>query len=74
LWDISSVRETSGKEWVFIEIASSPIFLAEKLIQLERAIRYLPIIDSEFHPAALVVSMNGQEEQARKAMDFIHIS
>jgi hypothetical protein len=59
--------------WVFIEITQGPQFLVHKLWQLERAVQLLPQVSMDFEPLSLVVLLNGEEQDARKAIDLIKI-
>lgn len=60
-------------KWVFAELTLSSDMLAQKLFQLERAVRFLPLLDPKFTPAALCVLMNGEERDAVTAVDLIRI-
>jgi len=60
-------------EWIFIEIAESPTVLPQKLYQLERATRFIPEIDPQIKPKALVVLLNGLEGEAQFAIDNVSV-
>jgi hypothetical protein len=63
----------SGK-WVLLEISDSPHHLAHKLFQLERALHLLPTAVNDFLAAdvgALVVLLNGDREEAVRAVNFV---
>ena len=60
-------------KWVFVELTESPYLLPQKLFQLERAVRLLPLIDNQYRPEALCVLMNGDKNIADMALDLIRI-
>ena len=61
-------------KWVLIEISQSPMYLAHKLYQLERAIRLLPDSVSDFKledVGALVIISSGKLEETVKAVSYL---
>jgi hypothetical protein len=77
---VSDLHNKTNKEeltltdkWVFVELTESPYLLSQKLFQLERAVRFLPLIDNQYRPEALCVLMNGDKQIANRALDLIDI-
>ncbi len=64
---------TLTDKWVFVELTESPYLLPQKLFQLERAVRLLPLIDNQYRPEALCVLMNGDKHIAEMAINLIRI-
>jgi len=72
LYPLTEMKEESlTDKWVYIEITASPALLLQKLFQLERAVRLLPLIDPTFKPEALCVLMNGDEKVAKNAISLV---
>ena len=65
--------EFTGTEWIFVEITQGPQFLLQKLWQLERALYILSYFNTPITPSSLVVLLNGEEQEARDAIDLIKI-
>eukprot|EP01036_Dinobryon_divergens_P034163 gene34163-44136_t len=65
--------ESMDGKWVYVEISQGPQFLLQKLWQLERAVRILPPLDVKFNPSYLVVLLNGDEKEARFAIENIRV-
>jgi hypothetical protein len=60
-------------KWVFVEMTAGPKLLMQKLFQLERSVRLLPLIDKQYEPAALCVLMNGPQDLFKQALDLVNI-
>jgi hypothetical protein len=74
LHDKSGVMEKLIDDgWMFIEMTQGPQYLAQKLWRLERAVQILSTIAPTIRPASLVVLMNGEEKEARQAIDLINV-
>jgi hypothetical protein len=65
--------EFTGTEWIFVEITQGPQFLLQKLWQLERALYILSYFNTPIIPSSLVVLLNGDQKEARDAIDLIKI-
>jgi hypothetical protein len=71
---LTSITEDDlTNKWILIEITQGPHLFVNKLWQLERAVRLLPIIDKSIVPGALVILMNGNFEEAESAIKLIKI-
>ena len=75
LWNLSDKSDSGSMDgkWVFVEISQGPQFLLQKLWQLERAVRILPLLDAKFNPSNLVVLLNGDAKEAKFAIENIRI-
>ena len=76
IWKLNSIKYKEYPvpgNWIFIEISQGARLLAQKLWQLERAAHLLPTYSPSFNPSAVVVLLNGSQEDAEEAVRNIKI-
>ena len=71
---LNSVKDIkSAHNWLFIEVSMGPQFLADKLWQLERAVRVFKRNDPSFNIGSCVVLHNGSEKESDNAIQEIKL-
>jgi hypothetical protein len=61
-------------KWVLIEICQDPKLLPNKLCQLERAARLLPLLDSNISFGGFAVLLNGEKAIYEKSISLLKLS
>jgi hypothetical protein len=70
----SKVDFNLSNKWVFIEVCEDPKLLPNKLAQLERAARLLPILDDKVDLGGFAVLLNGDKANYEKSMSALKLS